>query len=61
MKESYVELSQNKPYARLYLIVFVYVVFAMNIWGGLKDATIGRISECLSEWMFIWIIYERCI
>jgi hypothetical protein len=61
LKEPYVRLNQNEPYVRLYLIIFVYVVFAINVWDGLKDATIRRISECLSERMFIWIISERCI
>ena len=32
-------MNQDEPYARLYLIVFVYVVFAINVWDGLKDAT----------------------
>ena len=45
MKESYVELNQNKPYARQYLIVFVYGVFAINVWDGLIDAIVRRMSE----------------
>ena len=49
LKEPYVRLNQNEPYVRLYLIIFVYVVFAINVWDGLKDAIIRRIPECLSE------------
>ena len=49
LKEPYVRLNQNESYVRLYLIIFVYVVFAINVWDGLKDAIIRRISECLSE------------
>ena len=45
MKESYVELNQNEPYVRLYLIVFVYVVFAINVWDELIDAIVRRMSE----------------
>ena len=49
LKKSYVGLNQNEPYVRLYLIIFVYVIFAANVWDGLKDAIIRRMSEYLSE------------
>ena len=49
--------SQNGSYVRLYLIVFV-VVFAMNVWGGLRDATIGRMSERSSDGLYLRAVFE---
>jgi hypothetical protein len=40
-------VAESEPYVRLYvrLYLIIFVVFAMNIRGGLRDATIRKMSE----------------
>ena len=47
------ELNQNEPYVRLYLIVFVDAVFAINGRDGLKYTILRRIINLKNKVSFM--------